>query len=82
MQLDQTIQQHVEKLSLAPQGEVLDYVLYLEQKARQHSTDDRLRRMKLASALEQLVALSPFAKTNPAKWEREQREDHALPGRE
>jgi len=83
MQLDQTIQQHVEKLPLALQGEVLDYVLYLEQKARQHySADDRLRRMKLASTLEQLVALNPFAKTNPSKWEREQREDRALPGRE
>jgi hypothetical protein len=82
MQLDQTIQQHVEKLPLELQGEVLDYVLYLEQKARQHSTDDRQRRMKLASTLEQLVALNPFAKTNPSKWEREQREDRALPGRE
>ena len=82
MQLDQTIQQHVEKLPLALQGEVLDYVLYLEQKARRHSTNDQQRRIKLSSTLERLVALSPFAKTNPAAWEREQREDRALPGRE
>jgi len=82
MKLEQTIQQHVEKLPLPLQGEVLDYVLYLEQKARQPSTDDPQRRTKLSSSLERLVALNPFAKTNPASWEREQREDRALPGRE
>lgn len=82
MQLDQTIQEHVEKLPLALQGEVLDYVLYLEQKARQHSADDRQRRVKLAGTLERLVALNPFAETNPTTWEREQREDRALAGRE
>ncbi len=82
MKLEQTIQQHVEKLPLPLQGEVLDYVLFLEQKARQHSTNDQQRRMKLSSTLERLVTLNPFAKTNPAVWEREQREDRALPGRE
>ena len=82
MKLEQTIQQHVEKLSLPLQGEVLDYVLYLEQKARQYSTDDQQRRIKLASSLERLIALNPFATTNPYVWEREQREDRTLPGRE
>ena len=81
MKLEQTIQQHVEKLPLPLQGEVLDYVLYLEQKTRQHSTDDEQRRMKLSITLERLVALNPFAKTDPAQWEREQREDRGLPGR-
>ncbi|MBU1691627.1 MAG: DUF2281 domain-containing protein [Gammaproteobacteria bacterium] len=82
MKLEQTIQQHVEKLPLPLQGEVLDYVLYLEQKARQHSTDDRQRRMKLASTLELLVTLNPFAKIDPAAWERKHRQDRPLPGRE
>ena len=41
MKLDQTLQQHVEKLPLTLQGEVLDYVLYLEQKVRRHSADDK-----------------------------------------
>lgn len=52
MKLEQTIQQHVEKLPLPLQGEVLDYVLFLEQKTRQHSTNDQQRRMKLSSTLE------------------------------
>lgn len=82
MKLEQTIQQHVEKLPLPLQGEVLDYVLFLEQKTHRHSTDDQQRRMKLSSTLEQLVAINPFAKTNPVLWEREQREDRTLPGRE
>lgn len=82
MKLEQTIQQHVERLPLPLQGEVLDYVLYLEQKARQLSTDDRQRRTKLSSTLERLVALNPFAKTNPTIWEREQRGDRTVPGRE
>ena len=82
MKLEQTIQQHAEKLSLTLQGEVLDYVLYLEQKMRQHSTDDKQRRMKLSSTLERLVALNPFSGSNPAAWEREQRQDRPLPNRE
>ncbi|MHB9119624.1 MAG: hypothetical protein ACYC2R_15340 [Burkholderiales bacterium] len=82
MKLEQTIQQHVEKLPLTLQGEVLDYVLYLEQKARQLAMDDPQRRMRLSHTLERLVALNPFAKSNPAVWEREQREDRSLPGRE
>ena len=79
MKLEQAIQQHVEKLSLPLQGEVLDYVLYLEQKARQHSADDQQRRIKLSSSLERLIALNPFTTTNPCV---EQREDRTLPGRE
>ena len=82
MKLEQTIQQHVEKLSLPLQGEVLDYVLYLEQKARQYAADDQQRRMKLSSSLERLIALNPFTTTNPCAWEREQRKDRTLPGRE
>jgi hypothetical protein len=82
MKLEQTIQQHVEKLPVALQGEVLDYVLYLEQKNRQGAMDDHQRRLKLSGTLERLVALQPFANINPAEWQREQRADRPLPGRE
>ena len=44
MKLDQAIQQHLEKLPLPLQGEVLDYVLYLEQKSGKPSPDDSERR--------------------------------------
>lgn len=82
MKLEQTIRQHVEKLPLALQGEVLDYVLYLEQKARQRVTDDKQRRRMLSASLERLVALNPFAKANPIDLERELRQERPFPGRE
>lgn len=82
MKLEQTIQQHLEKLPLPLQGEVLDYVLYLEQKSRKQSATDGGGRLRLASALERLVAMNPFAETDPVTWEREQRHDRALPGRD
>lgn len=82
MTLEQTIRQHVEKLPLPLQGEVLDYVLYLEQKAIPPKVDDADRRQKLSGALESAVALNPFAEVDPAAWEREQRGDRSQPGRE
>lgn len=82
MKIEQTIQQHLEKLPLTLQGEVLDFVLYLEQKTHHQLQNDKQRRVKLSGTLERLVALNPFAVTNPAAWQREQREDRALMGRE
>ncbi|TAJ82651.1 MAG: DUF2281 domain-containing protein [Gallionellaceae bacterium] len=82
MKLDQAIQQHLEKLPLPLQGEVLDYVLYLEQKSGKPTTDDSERRKSLASALEKVAAMNPYSAVDPASWVREQREERALPGRE
>ena len=82
MTLEQTIRQHVQKLPLPLQGEVLDYVLYLEQKTRRQSSDDGLRRAKLSVSLEQIVALNPFAEVSPAAWERDLRQERVMPGRE
>ena len=81
MKLDQAIQQHLEKLPLALQGEVLDYVLYLEQKSGKPSTDDSERRKSLASALEKAATMNPYADVDPVAWVREQREERALLGR-
>ncbi len=82
MKLEQTIQQHLEKLPLPLQGEVLDYVLYLEQKVRKQSATDNGRRASLASALERIVAMNPFVEIDPVSWVREQRHDPILPGRD
>ena len=40
MKLEQTIQQHLEKLPLPLQGEVLNFVPYLEQKSRKQPAAD------------------------------------------
>ncbi len=82
MKLNQAIQQHMEKFTLPLQSEVLDYVLYLEQKAVKQSTSDRERREHLTSALKKVVAINPFAAVDPAAWEQEQRSERVLPGRE
>ena len=81
MKLNQAIQQHMEKFTLPLQSEVLDYVLYLEQKAVKQSTSDNERREHLANALKRIVAINPFAEVDPTAWEREQRSERALPGR-
>lgn len=82
MKLDQTIQQHLDKMPLPLQGEVLDFVLYLEQKAGKQSITDSDRRKSLASALNKATALNPYAGIEPAEWVREQRGDRLLPGRD
>lgn len=82
MKLDQAIQQHLEKLPLTLQGEVLDYVLYLEQKTGKQSSTDSERRKSLASALEKAAAMNPYAEVDPIAWVREQRYERALPGRD
>ena len=82
MKLDQAIQQHLEKMPLALQGEVLDFVLYLEQKTGKQFQADSERREHLAKALEITAAMNPYAGVDPAAWSREQREERALPGRD
>lgn len=82
MKLDQAIQQHVERMPLVLQGEVLDFVLYLEQKAGRLSPVDDERRKLLSIALEKAAALNPYAEVDPAAWVREQRLERSLPGRD
>jgi hypothetical protein len=82
MKLDQTIQQHLEKLPLSLQGEVLDYVLYLEQKTGKSSHNNSERRKSLASALEKAASMNPYAEVDPVAWVREQRNERSLPGRD
>lgn len=82
MKLDQAIQQHLEKLPLPLQGEVLDYVLYLEQKTGKQSPTDSERRKSLTGALKKVSAMNPYSDVDPVAWVREQRNERALPGRD
>lgn len=81
----QQIQQHAAALPLSSQAELLNYAVYLEQKAREKSpaTSTQVRRDRLAAAVAQAVALNPFAEiVDPVAWQREQRQDRSLPGRD
>jgi len=68
MKLDLAIAQHLEKLPLSLQSEVLDYVLYLEQKTEKQSANDSERRKRLTNALQKVVAMNPYAEIDPAAW--------------
>ena len=82
MRLDHTMAQHVEKLPLSRQSEVLDYVLYLEQKIANISLSDSERSKQLAVALKTVVGMKPYAGINPVAWLQEQRIERSLPGRD
>ena len=82
MRLDRAIQQHLEKLPLSLQSEVLDYVLYLEQKTKKQFASDSERRKHLAIALQKVAAMNPYAEIDPTTWVQEQRTDRAFPGRD
>lgn len=80
----QQIQHYAAALPLSSQAELLNYAIYLEQKAQGKTSDisPQVRRDRLAAALEQAVALNPFAEiADPVAWQREQRHDRPLPGR-
>lgn len=83
----QQVQHHAAVLPLALQAELLNYVIYLEQKAQSvipATTNDtkEQQRKRLAEAFEQAAALNPFSDiADPVDWQREQRQDRPLPGR-
>ncbi len=80
----QQVQEHASNLPLPLQAELLHYALYLEQKVKESgSKASGVDRERLAQALEQAAALDPFRKiADPVCWQRGQREDRPLPGRE
>jgi len=80
----QQVQQHAAALPLALQAELLNYAIYLEQKAQGgiSAIPQKQRRERLAEALERAAELNPFAEiSDPVAWQREQRQDRVLPGR-
>ncbi len=81
----QQIQDHAAVLPLSSQAELLNYAVYLEQKNQKETpiASTQVRRDRLAVALAQAVALNPFAAVvDPIAWQREQRHDRDLPGRD
>lgn len=82
----QQLQQHASALPPTLQAELLNYAIYLEQRAKGSGSppiSDSQRRQQLADALENAAALNPYRKIHdPVVWQREQREDHPLPGRD
>ena len=85
MSLAQIIQQHVDLLPSYQQAEVLDFILFLEQKKQHHLKllNDDERRQKLAISLQQLAQSATFSEIkDPVAWQKEVREDKPLFGRD
>jgi hypothetical protein len=79
------IQKCAASLPLSAQAELLNYAIYLEQKSQEQTPtiSTQTRRDRLAAALAQSAILNPFAEINdPVAWQREQRHDRPLPGRD
>ena len=82
-QLTQTVQRLPDQV----QREVLHYALYLADRAAGETTPPPeaafVRSRALGEALEAAAQLNPFAEVaDPVAWQRESREDRALPGRD
>jgi hypothetical protein len=85
MNLADTIHQQVTNLPLKKPAEILDFVLLVEQRLQQAAliANDTARRQQLAAALKRLCELGTFAEVqDPVQWQREQRQDRPLLGRD
>ncbi len=82
----QQLHKHASVLPSPLQAELLHYAIYLEKRAKESaspSISDAQRRARLAEALENAAALDPYGEiADPVAWQREQREERPLPGRE
>lgn len=81
MQLDEMIQQHTVNLLPELKAEVFDFILFLEQKNRALKTTSQSRQ-ELKNALNEAVALNMFDGIDGIDWQREQRQDKTLAGRD
>lgn len=84
MNIAEQIQQNIVELPQDKQAEVLDFVLFLRQKrASGAEEEDRERKKRIMKeALENLASMKTFADIeDPVEWQREIRQDRALPGR-
>lgn len=79
------IAEHAQHLQPSEQKEVMDFILFLEQRTSQPKSDidNEERGRRLEEALQKLQAVNPFKDiTDPVAWQREIRKDRPLPGRD
>lgn len=81
MQLDEMIQQHTVNLLPELKAEVFDFILFIEQKNRALKSTSQSRQ-QLKTALNEAVALNMFTGIDGVDWQREQRQDKTLAGRD
>jgi hypothetical protein len=83
MTILEQIQHHLLQLPPDKQGEVLDFVVFLQQRHADRQSQVAIdQRQALQESLERLAKLRVFADiVDPSAWQREIRQDRSLPGR-
>lgn len=83
MALIEQIERQLKILPPEKQNEVLDFILFLQQRSQPASTAaEEERGQRIKAAFHTLAALNAFADiADPAAWQREIRQDRQLPGR-
>jgi len=83
MTLLEQIQQNLLRLPPEKQGEVLDFIVFLQGRQPGKRSDKTARQRKLQKSLSRLAALGTFSDIkDPTAWQRKIRQDRSLPGRE
>jgi len=80
--ITQLIQDALDALPAERQHEVLDFALFLKRHTTRRQPDPAERRARLAAALDQALEVQAYRDVDPLRWQREQRLDRVLPGRE
>jgi hypothetical protein len=78
------INKRLNDLSPEKQGEVLDFISFLQQniKPNLHSSSKSQKATRIRLALEKVIELNPFKDiTDPVEWQRQIRNDKPLTGR-
>ena len=85
MTLLEQIQTQARQLPPEKQGEVLDFITFLQERAKSARSGyaEAERKKLLRKAFETLAELGTFADiTDPVEWQKQIRKDRPLPGRE
>ena len=84
MALMKQIEKQLTLLPPEKQNEVLDFILFLQQRLQSTPTSTKEERSKrIKSAFQDLVGLNTFSDvSDPVEWQKQIRRDRSLPGRE
>lgn len=83
MNIPEQIKRNIQYLPLDKQKEVLDFVLFLRDRAGNAPEPRKNRQEILRESLENLAKMKTFAGIeDPVEWQRDIRRDRSLPGRE
>ena len=85
MTLLEEIEKQLRVLPPEKQSEVLDFIAFLQERARsaRSASAEEKRKERLKKAFETLAELGTFADiTDPVEWQRQIRKDRPLPGRD